>query len=811
VLTGPYAYVAAGAALRDQGYGTIDLTWPGAPSTSNLVAAYMVWSFIDSYVPPAYGTLNGVNVTGTWAAYTTPSPCWTPTYVYTFVAEVTAQVVNGVNNLTSFPSGITNGSNPWSNAPTTPLAEGVALIAIYSSSTATTHQVTVSAGALTAEASGVYSQLSYNTTDGTSATTTYLVADGQFPSNEASWNGTVIDTNAFPGSDPKESSTHWLLGNLSDTKTYAVNVTLGSNNTTAGVIAGGDDCITWVGQVLSVPVPAAPPPYSVVFDEQGLPTGTVWNITTNSVLESGTVVNGSSSIEYTLGNGSYAYSVQPIAGYSAPYNGSILVDGGPVILRLPFHPVLYGVTIAESGLPSGQAWILNFDSQSAYAVTPTIDFQEPNGSYALTLYALEYYTPSEFSGTVTVNGSNVVQTIVYSSTNYPTFPVSFTESGLPVGTNWSMNVVDFVVPSGWTEWTSGTTLNFTEPNGTLNFTVSSAAPGYTPSPSPGSVNVSGVGSSYPITFTPSTTAFSATFSEAGLPNGVTWYVNITDEPGLSATVSGDGGTSLAIDLLNGSYTYTAATDVKEWTTSSGGPFTVSGAPVSQTITFTQGSSGAPVYGVTFAESGLPTGSVWYVNITGEPGLATTVSGSTGTSTSIDLQNDTYSFVAATNAHHWATSSGGPFTVAGAPLTETVTFQSTSASQYAVTFTESGLPSGGSWYINISGQTGLVGQVSGSSGTQLTVSLANGSYSYGAATGWKNWTSSSGTFSLSGSAKGVSVTFTAVGASPPTSSSSFPWAWVIVAIVVVALMLLIALVVYRRRKKEVPPPPGAGPG
>ncbi|HXQ48172.1 MAG TPA: hypothetical protein VN842_00115, partial [Thermoplasmata archaeon] len=38
VLTGPYGYVAAGAALRDQGFGLINLTWPGG-STSNLVAA----------------------------------------------------------------------------------------------------------------------------------------------------------------------------------------------------------------------------------------------------------------------------------------------------------------------------------------------------------------------------------------------------------------------------------------------------------------------------------------------------------------------------------------------------------------------------------------------------------------------------------------------------------------------------------------------------------------------------------------------------------------------------------------------------
>ncbi|MCI4373006.1 MAG: hypothetical protein L3K02_05130, partial [Thermoplasmata archaeon] len=130
VLTGHYGYVAAGAALRDQGYGKINLTWPGAPSTTNLVSAYMIWSFLDSSLPPSYGTLNGVNVTGTWAAYTTPSPCWDPTYVYTFVADVTSLVTNGINDLTNFPTALTNGSNPWNYTYAMPMIEGVSLVAV---------------------------------------------------------------------------------------------------------------------------------------------------------------------------------------------------------------------------------------------------------------------------------------------------------------------------------------------------------------------------------------------------------------------------------------------------------------------------------------------------------------------------------------------------------------------------------------------------------------------------------------------------------------------------------------------------------
>ncbi len=133
--TGPYGYVAGGAALRNQGYGLINLTWPGG-STSNLVAAYMVWSILNNSVPPAYGTINGHNVTGTWTAYATPSPCWAPTYIYTFIADVSSDVVNGVNNFTAFPSGVTSGADPWSVTPVAPLDDSLSLVAIFDNSSA---------------------------------------------------------------------------------------------------------------------------------------------------------------------------------------------------------------------------------------------------------------------------------------------------------------------------------------------------------------------------------------------------------------------------------------------------------------------------------------------------------------------------------------------------------------------------------------------------------------------------------------------------------------------------------------------------
>jgi hypothetical protein len=713
-LTGPYGYVAAGAAIRNQGFGTVNLTWPGAPSTTNLVAAYMIWSIINFTVPPTYGTLNGVNVTGTWTAYTTPSPCWNPTYIYTFVADVTTNVVNGINQITDFPSGITNGSDPWAVPQTGPLDEGVSLIAIYTSGSPSLHQVTVYTGALTAEANSVTSQLNYSTTDSASATTTYLVADGQFPANSAGWNGTIIDSDAFPGSDSKASTAVWSHGNLSDTKTYNVTVEVGSNQTNATVEAGGDDCVTWIGQILSVQVPPSAPPYAVAFQEEGLPDGTEWNLTTHGATHSETVANSSSSIQLTLGNGSYSYSVPPIAGYTVVAIGTYQVDGGSVYLRVPFHQVLYSVIFSEAGLPSGTTWVVSLNDTFGYSNTTSIPYAEPNGTYPFVVTTIGSYTPSVASGSLQVEGTNVVEYVVFTSVTSPTFSVTFTESGLATLTNWSVTLNDF------TESSTATSVLFTETNGSFNFTVD-AIVGYAPNVTGGSVNVSGSAVTEQIAFTRSITTtptFSVTFTESPLPNGAMWYVNISGQPGLSATVSGASGTSVATDLENGSYSYSAATTERDWTNPAGGSFIVSGVPLREPVAFS------------------------------------------------------------------------PPTPPGAT--------------YTVTFTESGLPSGATWYANLTGQSGLTGTVSGSTGTQLTISLPNGSYSYAASTNWKNWTTAGGSFSVAGSGKGLTVGFTAVGEPSTTPSKApaagFPWLWVVVG-AIVAILLMIFFLVYRRRKKE----------
>jgi hypothetical protein len=76
------------------------------------------------------------------------------------------------------------------------------------------------------------------------------------------------------------------------------------------------------------------------------------------------------------------------------------------------------------------------------------------------------------------------------------YSVSFTETGLPSGTSWSVTL------NGSPQSSAGPSINFVEPNGSYVFTVGSV-PGYTVAPE-GNVTVQGASVSVPVTFVSTT-------------------------------------------------------------------------------------------------------------------------------------------------------------------------------------------------------------------------------------------------------------------------------------------------------------------
>ncbi len=199
-----------------------------------------------------------------------------------------------------------------------------------------------------------------------------------------------------------------------------------------------------------------------------------------------------------------------------------------------------------------------------------------------------------------------------------------------------------------------------------------------------------------------------TFHESGLPSGAKWYVNITDGTSYSST-----GPTISFDEVNGTYNYEVSISDKTYEPSpSSGSFTTNGAPVSESIGFSQ-----VTYEATFYASGLPSGSTWYVNIIGGASYS-----STGPTISFDEVNGTYNYgVSTSNSNYEPSSSSGSFTIGGSAVSEDIAF---SELTYPVYFHEQGLPSGASWEVDFSN-----GDYGYSSGSTLTVNAPSSSYTY----------------------------------------------------------------------------------
>lgn len=247
------AYTAAGTGMRNLGYGTIAIT--GIPAGAKVKSATLLWDILADSAGSSFaqGSLNGTAFTGTqWASGA--SPCWSAGANFSYEADVTSLVAgNGSYQLTGFASGQSDGADPWTSGSATPLDEGASLVVVYELSSMSPVTVQIAEGATETPSSTASATLDGFTVGAkASASTTYIVADGQLPGNTASFDGTTLPGVSFPGNDP-QAVPHYSQGNLWDTVTTDVSSYLKPGDTSATIgVAGGQDCLVWVGQVLSV-------------------------------------------------------------------------------------------------------------------------------------------------------------------------------------------------------------------------------------------------------------------------------------------------------------------------------------------------------------------------------------------------------------------------------------------------------------------------------------------------------------------------------------------------------------------------------
>lgn len=259
---GSIGYTAAGTAMRNLGYGSISID--GVPKGATVQSATLIWDVI--YTEGDYyfrqGNFNGTPITGQFVEYG-ESPCWplsnSDDYTnFSYEADVTNLVSgNGTYNLTGFATGESDGADPWENGSEPPYMEGATLLVVYQQDDLPRTAVELNMGAFMSTAGNSASAIitGFQASPDPQAKTTYIVADGQEEGNTATFDGTTLDDVSFPGAD-HQSVPNYSMGNLWDTVTKDVSQYVKPGDGDANVsVTGYQDCVVWVGQVLSVTLP----------------------------------------------------------------------------------------------------------------------------------------------------------------------------------------------------------------------------------------------------------------------------------------------------------------------------------------------------------------------------------------------------------------------------------------------------------------------------------------------------------------------------------------------------------------------------
>ena len=404
---------------------------------------------------------------------------------------------------------------------------------------------------------------------------------------------------------------------------------------------------------------------AITFASASLPSWESWfvNLTAQNAtpLASQSSVGGTNIVDH-LFNGTYAFTVSSGAKYfgPSPASSSVAVTfGTPQTKTITFTAYLTVITFASSGLPGSESWFVNLTaqngtglpSQNSVGGTNIVDHLF-NGTYTFIVSSGgKFYKPSPATGPVAVTfGTPQTRTITFTLVTYT---VTFTESGLTSGTQWSVTF------NSATELSTSTTIVFTEQNGTYSFTVG-AVSGYTSNPSSGTIPVSGANVNQGITFTAIIPMYTVTFTETGMPTSAGGGVSFNGGPMMAFT---SGGTVTFSGVTNGNYFYTITAGSGYMLVSSlpGSPLTVSGSNVGVTVVF------EAVYTVTFTESGLSSGATWEVTLNS----ATVIQNAPSTIIFTE-PNGTYSFTTSASGYT-ATPSSGSVTVSGHPLTQPISF------------------------------------------------------------------------------------------------------------------------------------------
>ena len=398
----------------------------------------------------------------------------------------------------------------------------------------------------------------------------------------------------------------------------------------------------------------------------------------------------------------------------------------PALVQVVGSVPRYAVTFIENGLPAGTPWSLYFNEAAIAnsSTTTEIVVNATDGNYVYTVNPSKRYVPNLPDGNVSVQGSPAKVIVQFSSTANGTYPVSFTEVGLPNGTAWSITVGRVAMTS-----TNASHL-FYLPNGTFSWGVGGVV-GFIPWFAWGGVSINGSAVTQMVSFQPiPPTNSTVIIQEHGLPTGTQWSICLCPPnggppppPGAplspSPPVQGFTTTSVAseIELSVVNYTYyLEARTVSPFFTSL--PYNqtlqVTGSPVFEVVNFAQ------IYTVTWTSRGLPVGTYWSLQTEG------VIQGSlVPQNVTAPGLNGTFSYQVLPAEGYLPETPNGTILIEGNNVTVITTFYRTDPGMYSATFEQMGSPPDTEWSIAIGSRV-----LAGSSASALVATnLSNGTYTY----------------------------------------------------------------------------------
>lgn len=382
------------------------------------------------------------------------------------------------------------------------------------------------------------------------------------------------------------------------------------------------------------------------------------------------------------------------------------------------------LTLTVSGLPDGSSADVTVTGPAGYSRTvnasQTLVGLE-TGTYTIAandvaVGATNYAPSSSSQSLVVTGGSSASRTISYSGT---TTALSVVLSGIPNGALAAVNVSG---PGGYGEVVSTSTSLTALNAGTYTIfapRLLAGSYGYTGTPASQTVALgTGETKSANIVYQVASGALKVTIT--GLPSSLNAPVTVAGPNGYSRTVT---KTTTLTDVPAGVYTVSAASTSSGSTsftpTSATQTATVSvGATASRTVSYNSSSTALSI-----EVNGLPGSTNSAVTVTGPGGYSQPV---TSTTTLTDLAAGSYTIAAANvvssgNTYTPAAASQTVSLTAGQQLSRTVTY---AASTSSLTITVSGVPSGASAPITV---TGPASYSRGLSTTETLSGLAPGAY------------------------------------------------------------------------------------